>query len=554
MKIIYKAEKGKTRIFGNTFVKNNKNKLKLVFNNRLIPFIDIIDFKNDEKQKIKLIELKKLSDLSFMFDGCNSLIEFSESSKNVQARTKEKIVDEILEKKLFIMKDDIQTQKDIIYQSFFFRGNREIKPISFFYELDKGDIKNMKALFRGCTSLSFLPDISKWNTNKIEDMSYMFSDCESLLLLPDISKWNINRVTNMSYLFNGCASLTTLPDISKWNTSNVTDMSFIFCGCSTLISLPDISKWTPKKHINLNYMFHDCLFLKDEFLIDYTHWNTNNFNIFKYLFKFFTYDNKDSLIKEKLFVSIESYKLRFSIPKEKTKIIKIFGKKFVENNKDKCIFFYHNTIFPLQEYLEFEEEKELEITFIEFEKVYDRSYMFDQCSRLVSFELYTRDLKNLEGNNNIVELISFILKDPNYFNNNHVTNISQAFNCCTSLRKVPAISYWNTVNVEEMSKVFNKCKSLTTLPDISKWNTEKVQFMDYMFCGCESLKSSPDISLWNTINLKSMNYMFKDCISLKTPPNICIWICKSLSAPIGVFEGCCNLESLPNLPISIEKL
>ena len=45
--------------------------------------------------------------------------------------------------------------------------------------------------------------------------------CSSLTTLPDISKWNTNNVTNIAYIFVGCSSLTTLPDISKWNINNV---------------------------------------------------------------------------------------------------------------------------------------------------------------------------------------------------------------------------------------------------------------------------------------------------------------------------------------------
>ena len=47
----------------------------------------------------------------------------------------------------------------------------------------------------------------------------------------------------MSYIFYRCSSLTNLPDISKWNISNVTAFSNKFCECCSLESLPDISKW-----------------------------------------------------------------------------------------------------------------------------------------------------------------------------------------------------------------------------------------------------------------------------------------------------------------------
>ena len=49
-------------------------------------------------------------------------------------------------------------------------------------------------------------------------------------------------VTDMSNLFNNCSSLTSLPDISKWNTIKVIDMNNMFNDCRSLISLPDISK------------------------------------------------------------------------------------------------------------------------------------------------------------------------------------------------------------------------------------------------------------------------------------------------------------------------
>jgi surface protein len=42
----------------------------------------------------------------------------------------------------------------------------------------------------------------------------------------------------MSCMFDGCSSLSSLPDISKWNTSNVTDMSYMFSGCNKSLKIP----------------------------------------------------------------------------------------------------------------------------------------------------------------------------------------------------------------------------------------------------------------------------------------------------------------------------
>ena len=46
-------------------------------------------------------------------------------------------------------------------------------------------------------------------------MSYMFSECSSLSSLPDISKWNVNNVTNYANIFDKCLKLSKFPHIFK---------------------------------------------------------------------------------------------------------------------------------------------------------------------------------------------------------------------------------------------------------------------------------------------------------------------------------------------------
>ena len=81
----------------------------------------------------------------------------------------------------------------------------------------------MAEIFLNCSSLFFLPDISKWNTNKVIDIRYLFFGCSSLFSLPDISKWNINNVTNACLMLTNCISLISLPDLSNkfpWKNYN----------------------------------------------------------------------------------------------------------------------------------------------------------------------------------------------------------------------------------------------------------------------------------------------------------------------------------------------
>ena len=90
-------------------------------------------------------------------------------------------------------------------------------------------------MLAGCSSLTNLPDISKWNTEKIIDMGYMFSNCSSLKSLPDISKWNIENVINMPSIFYNCRSLISLPYLKKWDISTLQfTIEDLFGGCNLL--------------------------------------------------------------------------------------------------------------------------------------------------------------------------------------------------------------------------------------------------------------------------------------------------------------------------------
>ena len=178
---------------------------------------------------------------------------------------------------------------------------------------------------------------------------------------------------------------------------------------------------------------------------------------------------------------------------EKGNKIRIFGEKFVENNKNKCKIKYKDEIFDLKEFLDIQKDEDIfEIKLIGINNVTNMSYMFNECFSLVS------------------------LPDISRWNTNKVTDMSFMFTLCESLKILDDISEWNTNNVTNMSYMFYDCYSLESLPDISKWNTSKVTDMSSMFTLCESLKILPDISKWNINNVSDMKDIFSECnFSLK---------------------------------------
>ena len=64
-------------------------------------------------------------------------------------------------------------------------------------------------------------------------------------------------------MFNGCSSISTLKGLEKWNVSNVENFSCMFQGCLSLSDITALEKWKIVKGNNFSYMFND----EDTYLI-----------------------------------------------------------------------------------------------------------------------------------------------------------------------------------------------------------------------------------------------------------------------------------------------
>ena len=128
--IIYDINKeNEIKIFGTEFVKNNKNRCKMVIDNKeyTIKSKYNITKYNKNKLEIKLKGIDSVTNLSWMFYGCKSLSSISDIS-----------------------------------------------------QWNTNNITDMQNMFTGCSSLKSLPDISKFDTNNVIDMKSMFFGCYSL--------------------------------------------------------------------------------------------------------------------------------------------------------------------------------------------------------------------------------------------------------------------------------------------------------------------------------------------------------------------------------------
>ena len=243
-KLIYNIDnEDKIKIFGEEFIINNRNKLSIIYKDNIIPlssYFLINDINKEDKEnkkfQILLLELENISDRSYMFYDCKSLVKFAINKSEIKDKPDEKEKNlncEVINKDYNLYQDSMDkstvnentnnSSKDNI--KYFLSEFKKVNNVKGSYNVG---LKNMCSMFYGCSSLISLPDISKWNTNNVKHMNSLFFNCSSLIFLPDISKWNTDKVNNMSFMFYGCSSLKFKPDISNWNLEKVKEKENMF--------------------------------------------------------------------------------------------------------------------------------------------------------------------------------------------------------------------------------------------------------------------------------------------------------------------------------------
>jgi surface protein len=301
------------------FIKRNKNKIKIIHNNKITSLENEIITKNS---KIKFI----LSNNPFNYQMKYNLreMEFEEEDEHEKDMNKDKNI-KIFGKhfvennysKCFIMYKNIIFPLKEYFSSKYLNIEKDnklkIKLISF------ENISDFSYIFDECKSLedfSFYQfnenniikekenenDIIKKNENKnistneikednnpetvnddkkyndfygenneyLDNISIIYNDINENI---SFSSYNIFKESH-SYYWN-IKDTNKLVNYKNFNTIiNIIDMNHMFEGCSSLKSLPDISKWNTNNVTNMSYMFNGCSSLIS--LPNISKWNTNN--------------------------------------------------------------------------------------------------------------------------------------------------------------------------------------------------------------------------------------------------------------------------------------
>ena len=491
---INNANDSKIRLFGEKFVKTNKNNCFLLINGEraeLKEFYYLDDKPSDNIIKVDLIEKKKISNMSNMFSECNNLSNLDISKFDTSYVTN-----------INGMFSDCNLLENI---------PNDISKIN------TSNITNMSYLFYNCEKIKNLPDISKWETFNMTNINHMFNKCSNLLYIPDISKWNTSKVKDFSAIFNECSSLKSLPEINKWDTKNAISMNGMFNKCSNLLQLPDISKWNLSNVKEMSAMFQSCSSLK--YLPNFIKWNISNVNNISGIF--------NKCISLVSFPDISYWNL--------------------SNVIDMSAFFQNcSNLASLPN-----------ISKWNISKVKNISYIFNECISLTSIpdisKWRTNNVNEMVGIfSNCFKLLQ--LPDISKWNTERVKNMGHIFNGCSSLISIPDISKWNTDQVTYMSSMFQNCSSLKSIPDISKWNVSKVTDISYLFNKCSKLEKIPNLSKWNTENVKNMSYLFNECPLLKNLKNIVSkWNTKNLIKKKNIYNENYYSDSASRSSINIDE-
>ena len=259
-------QSNKTYKINNNEDKSSIKRKKIYFNYSYLNNNNISDYENEKINENYIRSFEYVSPLSFYY-SCELQNNNKNENNSFKTTTSKIIKKESQNKSLYdyfyllkLSLDNTYKRNSIIVSdlSYMFHGCSSLIFISGISKWNTSNVTNISHMFEDCSSLKILPDLSQWKMNKVTNVSKMFSGCASLKSIPDISKWNTESVKNMNGLFCNCSKLELLPDISEWNIENANYLSGIFLNCSSLISLPDISKWNTSNAIFMNGMFYDC--------------------------------------------------------------------------------------------------------------------------------------------------------------------------------------------------------------------------------------------------------------------------------------------------------
>ena len=199
--------------------------------------------------------------------------------------------------------------------------------------------------------------------------------------------------------------------------------------------------------------------------------------------------------------------------------VRIFGEKFVENNKNNIELIINGERSKLIPEYELN-EGENDITIIIKNKLTNLECMFDNCHSLYN------------------------INDLKYLNTKDITNFSYMFYKCSSLSDIKPLKNWNVSNGNNFSYMFYECSRLSDVKGLENWNVSNGNNFGYMFSGCSSLSNVKGLENLNLSNGNNFEYMFSGCSSLSDVKGLENWNLSNGKYFTGILDKCSSLSDI----------
>ena len=214
-------------------------------------------YSNLEKIDVSKLNTSGITDMSFMFCGCNGLEELDLSTWDTSNVTDMRKMFDACYRLNTLDLSGFNTSK-VINMSEMFDGCGRSAQSNLILDVSKLDTKNVTNMRQMFGKVKEIKGYEKWNTSNVEDMSYLFYCTEMKEF--NLSKWDVSKVKNMENMFQSCEHVKSI-NLKGWDTSNVTDMEYMLAFCDELTDV-DVSGFDTSSLQNIGYMFKSSKSIK----------------------------------------------------------------------------------------------------------------------------------------------------------------------------------------------------------------------------------------------------------------------------------------------------
>ncbi len=418
----------------------------------------------------------------------------------------------------------------ITTMSSMFAGNDALQSVKFGNNFHAGSLTNTSNMFNGCTVLTSLSDLEKFNAEEgtLLDTSHMFEGCKAITSISFGDGFDTTNVTTMQSMFRGCEAATTI-NVSGLTPTVVADASYIFNDCKNVGSL-DLRNWDFGSVTTLDKAFSGCERLAT---LNSDTWTLNNCRYMNYAF-----ENCHSLNNDFHNITITESNLEqmegvfAGCSASSTFDVKNWNTSKVENMKYIFLGCSNATTIDVSHWN------------MNSVKLLDKA--FYGCSKLTTLNvnLDSNNVWNLPECNSLESTFQNCSVDtalPKIKTTNKLTNMKATYSGCSKLKNVD-LSAMNPAAITTMAETFNGCTDLEKVNFGTAWNLQACTNFGSTFAGCSKLNQDFREMTVNA-TATDIHGMFRGCSGL-AKLNLRSWNTTHVTNCASAFESCGNLRRI----------